>query len=86
MRPLYVCHAPFTKRVLAVRVYRKGGCNCNHRVTSMPRSAFEGLELSDGKLSRSVFRGPGVSNDPRLPGFGDICEILLYHRLSIATS
>jgi hypothetical protein len=24
------------------------------RVTSMPRLAFEGLELSDGKLSRSV--------------------------------
>ena len=26
----------------------------DHRVTSMPRLAFEGLELSDGKLSRSV--------------------------------
>jgi hypothetical protein len=38
------------------------------RVTSMPRLAFEGLELSDGKLSRSVLRGLGVSNDPRLPG------------------
>ena len=40
----------------------------NHRVTSMPRSAFEGLEPCDGKLSRRVFRGLGVSDDPRLPG------------------
>jgi len=24
MRPLYVCHAPFTKWVLAASVYRKG--------------------------------------------------------------
>jgi hypothetical protein len=39
-----------------------------HRVTSMPRSAFEGLELCDGRLSRTVLRGLGVSNDPRLPG------------------
>jgi hypothetical protein len=45
----------------------------DHWVTSMPRLAFEGLELSDGKLSRSVLRGPGVSNDPRLPGvWGDL--------------
>ena len=68
MRPLYVCHAPFTDWVLAISVYRKGGCCCNHRVASMPRSAFEGLELCDGKLSRTVLRGLGVSNDPRLPG------------------
>ena len=40
----------------------------DHRVTSMPRLAFEGLELSDGKLSRSVLRGLGGSNAPRLPG------------------
>jgi len=56
MRPLYVCHAPFTDWVLAISVYRKGGCCCNHRVASMPRSAFEGLELCDGKLSRTVLR------------------------------
>jgi hypothetical protein len=42
----------------------------NHRVTSMPRSAFEGLELCDGKLSRTVLRGLGGSNAPRLPGIG----------------
>jgi hypothetical protein len=36
----------------------------------MPRSAFEGLEPCDGKLSRMVLRGLGVSNDPRLPGTG----------------
>ena len=40
----------------------------NHRVTSMPRLAFEGLELCDGSLSRTVFRGLGGSNAPRLPG------------------
>ena len=40
----------------------------NHRVASLPRLAFEGLEPCDGKLSRRVLRGLGVSNDPRLPG------------------
>jgi len=39
-----------------------------HRVTSMPRLAFEGFELCDGKLSRTVLRGLGGSNAPRLPG------------------
>ena len=68
MRPLYVCHAPFTNWVLAASVYRKGGCYLNHRVTSMPRLAFEGLEPYDGNLSRAVLRGLGVSDDPRLPG------------------
>jgi len=34
----------------------------------MQRLAFEGLELSDGKLSRSVLRELGASNGPRLPG------------------
>ena len=42
----------------------------NHRVASMPRLAFEGLEPCDGKLSRRVLRGPGGSNAPRLPGSG----------------
>ena len=65
----YVCHAPFTIWVLAARVYRKGDCYVNHRVTSMPRLAFEGLEPCDGKLSCPVLRGLGVSNDPWLPGF-----------------
>ncbi len=48
----------------------------DHRVASMPRSAFEGLEPCDGesfqgerrKLSRRVLRGLGIRNDPRLPG------------------
>jgi len=43
----------------------------DHRVTSIPRLAFEGLELCDGKLSRTVLRGLGVSNDPRLPGLSE---------------
>ena len=56
MRPLYVCHAPFTEWVLAVSVYRKGDCYCNYRVTSMPRLAFEGLEPCEVKVSRRVLR------------------------------
>ena len=39
-----------------------------HRVASTPRLAFEWLELCDGKLSRSVLRGLGAGNSPRLPG------------------
>lgn len=40
----------------------------NHRVTSRPRLAFEGLEPCDGKLSCPVLRGLGAGNSPRLPG------------------
>ncbi len=40
----------------------------NHRVASMPRLALEGLEPYDGNLSRTVLRGLGGSNAPRLPG------------------
>jgi len=40
----------------------------DHRVASPSRLAFEGLELCDGNLSRTVLRGLGVRNDPRLPG------------------
>ncbi len=42
-----------------------------HRVSLMQRLAFEGLELSDGKLSRLVLRGLGASDGPRLPGIQD---------------
>ena len=42
----------------------------DHRVASMPRLAFEGLEPCDGNLSRTVLRGLGGSNAPRLPGVG----------------
>ena len=42
----------------------------DHRVASLPRLAFEGLELCDGKLSRTVLRGLGASDGPRLPGVG----------------
>ncbi len=40
----------------------------NRRVTLTQRSAFEGLEPCDGKLSRRVLRGLGASDGPRLPG------------------
>ena len=68
MRPLYVSHAPFTEWVLATSVYRIGDWNFRSLGRSVPRSAFEGLEPYDGNLSRTVLRGLGVSNDPRLPG------------------
>ena len=52
MRPHYVSHAPFTEWVLAASVYRKGDRDfLDHRVASMPRLAFEGLEPCDGRLS-----------------------------------
>jgi hypothetical protein len=44
----------------------------NHRIASLPRLAFEGLELSEGKLSRRVLRGPKGSNAPGYPVFQDI--------------
>jgi hypothetical protein len=58
----------------------------DHRVTSMPRLAFEGLEPYDGNRSRTVLRGLGVSNDPRLPGLnrnpciiskGNLCDVVV---------
>ena len=68
MRSLYVRHAPFTEWVwLPVCIAKVIGIS-GHWVTSMPRSAFEGLEPCDGNLSRKVLRRLGVSNDPRLPG------------------
>ena len=49
-----------------------------HWVASLPRLAFEGLELCDGKLSRTVLRGLGAGNSPRLPG-PDPCLFYLCH-------
>jgi len=40
----------------------------DHRVTSRPRVAFEGLEPYDGKLSRTVLRGERGRKAPDLPG------------------
>jgi hypothetical protein len=48
-------------------------------VASPPRLAFEGLELCDGKLSRTVLRGLGASDGPRLPGLdGDLINKELF--------
>ena len=68
-----MCHAPFTGWVLAARVYRKGGCNCNHRVISIPRLAFQGLEPYDGNPSRTALRGLAVINHSR--------ELHLFYKL-----
>ena len=40
----------------------------DHRVISMQRLVFEGLEPCEVKVSRRALRGLGVSNGPRLPG------------------
>ena len=60
---------PSPKWVLAVDVYRKGDCYFRSPGRLYAEVAFEGLELSDGKLSRSVLRGLGAGNSPRLPGY-----------------
>ena len=44
----------------------------NHWVASLPGLAFEGLEPCDGKLSRTVLRGLGAGNSPRLPGINHL--------------
>ena len=54
----------------------------DHRVTSMPRLAFEGLEPCDGKLSRRVLRGLGGSDAPRLPG---LCLKIGFDRIFLDT-
>jgi hypothetical protein len=60
-------------------VYRKGDWNYrDHRVASMPRLAFEGLELCDGKLSRTVLRGLGDSNVPGYPVLTNIGEKITF--------
>ena len=51
----------------------------NYRVASMPRLAFEGLEPYDGNLSRTVLRGLGAGNSPRLPG---VLTSLIFRRYS----
>ena len=40
----------------------------DHRVASMPRLAFEGLEPCEVKISCTVLRGLGAGDSPRLPG------------------
>ena len=42
--------------------------NIDHRLASMLRSSFEGLELCDGKLSRTVLKGVGAGINPRVAG------------------
>lgn len=83
MKPHYVSHAPFTEKVLAVSMYRKGDV---FYITVSPLCrdclAFEALELCNGKLSRRVLRGLGAGNNPRLPGVikGMISIVLLSYQ------
>ncbi len=56
------------KWVLTASAYRKGDWKFQLPGHLNAKVAFEGLEPCDGKLSRRVLRGLGVSDDPRLPG------------------
>jgi len=80
MGPLYVCHAPSTEWVLAVSVYRKGDWNFRSPGRPLLRPALEGLEPCDGNLSRTVLRGPGVGNNPRLPGIPFLSVLRVCHQ------
>ncbi len=62
-----MCHAPFPKWVLAASVYRKGDWYSRSLGRLSPRLASEGLELCDGKLSRTVLRGLGLATAPGYP-------------------
>ena len=68
MRPLRCAMRLSPKWVLVAGVYRRGDWIVQSPGLLNAKLAFEGLELSDGKLSRSVLRGLGVSDAPRLPG------------------
>ena len=48
-------------------MYREAGVNFAPAGGSI-RATFGRLEPCDGKLSRTVLRGLGVGNNPRLPG------------------
>jgi len=57
------------KGIVTVSLYRKVGVNTIHSSGWSQQGLPCGrLEPSEGKLSRPVLRGLGVSNDPRLPG------------------
>ena len=76
MRPFYVCHAPSTKRVLAVRVYRKGDCNV---ITGSPLCRgrpLKGLSCVMGNYHAQFLGGLGSAMTPGYPVFEAICDIL----------
>ena len=77
MRPLMCAMRPSPKWVLAVGVYRKGDWNFQSPGRLYAEVAFEGLEPYDGNLSRTVLRGLGAGNSPRLPG---ISIIIIFYR------
>ena len=62
--------------VLPINVRRKGDWVTNDRVNRQLWLALEGLELCEVKVSCTVLRGLGVSNDPRLPDFADFSHCL----------
>ena len=64
--------------VLAINVDRKGGWVTNDRVNRQLWLALEGLELCEVKVSCTVLRGLGVSNDPRLPDFAGFCTAQVF--------
>jgi hypothetical protein len=64
--------------VLAINVHRKGGWATNDRGNRQLRLAFEGLKPCEVKVSYTVLRGLGVSNDPRLPD-QKFLQLLILH-------
>ena len=78
-------YAPFTKMGFGCQgVSQRLLVTLNHWVSLMQRWAFEGLEPCDGKLSRTVLRGLGVSNDPRLPGLWNLPKLDPFHQIMYA--
>ena len=67
MRPLYVCHAPFTKWVLAASVYRKGDRNFRppgHLYAEV--GLLKGLSCVMGNYHAQFLGGLGAA---MLPGY-----------------
>ena len=69
MRPLYVCHAPSTRRVLAASVYRKGDCFV---ITGSPLCRgwpLKGLSRVMGNYHARFLGGLGLATAPGYPVF-----------------
>ena len=70
MRPLYVCHAPFTEWVLAASVYRIG--DQNFLVTGSPLCRgwpLKGLSPVMGNYHAGFLGGLGAAMPPGYPVF-----------------
>ena len=70
MRPLYVCHAPFTEWVLAASVYRKGDQNFFGTGSSLCRGwPLKGLSCVMENYHAQFLGGLGSAMIPGYPVF-----------------